>query len=339
MLTVFLGLVYPLAITGISQVVFPGKANGSQGQGRRQGRRLEPDRPVEPCRQDGKPARLSFQPSSRALGDRLLAATSPSSATPARTASKRAKKSAKTSHAYLQLRASPSTTSLTSDDVPVDAVTQSASGVDPHISEANARIQAHRVAAVRQPAARPGRRPDLRQHRRPLPRRARRARRQRPRAQHRPRQGSAASNDHRDPGPLPLRPRDPAPGAARVAAQARPPRPGPQPGHVRGRDRRRDHHRRLADPGLRRQPARRRPRALLVHLQRHRLALADGRLRQPRRGAGRGPRPRPGGEPAGDAHRDRPRSCATAARSRPPSWSAATSSWSRPARRSPATAP
>jgi K+-transporting ATPase ATPase C chain len=28
-------------------------------------------------------------------------------------------------------------------------VTQSASGVDPHISEANARIQAHRIAAVR----------------------------------------------------------------------------------------------------------------------------------------------------------------------------------------------
>ena len=34
-------------------------------------------------------------------------------------------------------------------DVPVDAVSTSASGVDPHISEANARIQAHRVAAVR----------------------------------------------------------------------------------------------------------------------------------------------------------------------------------------------
>ena len=38
---------------------------------------------------------------------------------------------------------------LTAADVPVDAVTTSASGVDPHISEANARIQAHRVAAVR----------------------------------------------------------------------------------------------------------------------------------------------------------------------------------------------
>ena len=33
--------------------------------------------------------------------------------------------------------------------MPVDAVTFSASGVDPHISKANAAIQAHRVAAVR----------------------------------------------------------------------------------------------------------------------------------------------------------------------------------------------
>jgi K+-transporting ATPase ATPase C chain len=33
--------------------------------------------------------------------------------------------------------------------VPADAVTTSASGVDPHISEANARIQARRVADQR----------------------------------------------------------------------------------------------------------------------------------------------------------------------------------------------
>ena len=38
---------------------------------------------------------------------------------------------------------------LTKAKVPVDAVTTSASGVDPHISKANADIQAHRIAAVR----------------------------------------------------------------------------------------------------------------------------------------------------------------------------------------------
>ncbi len=38
---------------------------------------------------------------------------------------------------------------LTAADVPVDAITQSASGVDPQISKANAEIQAHRIAAVR----------------------------------------------------------------------------------------------------------------------------------------------------------------------------------------------
>ncbi len=38
---------------------------------------------------------------------------------------------------------------LSAEDVPVDAVTTSASGVDPHISEANARLQANRIAEVR----------------------------------------------------------------------------------------------------------------------------------------------------------------------------------------------
>jgi potassium-transporting ATPase KdpC subunit len=43
----------------------------------------------------------------------------------------------------------PHTPGLTAAGVPVDAVTTSASGVDPHISPANARIQANRIAAVR----------------------------------------------------------------------------------------------------------------------------------------------------------------------------------------------
>ena len=48
--------------------------------------------------------------------------------------------------AYLTLRAALQPGSDRAADVPVDAVTTSASGVDPHISQANARIQAHRVA-------------------------------------------------------------------------------------------------------------------------------------------------------------------------------------------------
>ena len=43
--TILLGLVYPLAITGISQVAFPGNANGQQIHAERQARRLEDHRP------------------------------------------------------------------------------------------------------------------------------------------------------------------------------------------------------------------------------------------------------------------------------------------------------
>jgi K+-transporting ATPase ATPase C chain len=38
---------------------------------------------------------------------------------------------------------------LTAAQVPVDAADASASGLDPEISEANAHIQAHRIAALR----------------------------------------------------------------------------------------------------------------------------------------------------------------------------------------------
>jgi K+-transporting ATPase ATPase C chain len=55
---------------------------------------------------------------------------------------------AKQADAYLALEV-PYNPGLTRADVPVDAVTTSASGVDPHISEANALIQARRVADVR----------------------------------------------------------------------------------------------------------------------------------------------------------------------------------------------
>ena len=50
--------------------------------------------------------------------------------------------------AYLD-RERPTTPSLRAATIPADAVTTSASGVDPDISEANARIQANRVARRR----------------------------------------------------------------------------------------------------------------------------------------------------------------------------------------------
>jgi K+-transporting ATPase ATPase C chain len=138
-MTVFLGLIYPLAITGVSQVLFPGKANGSKlsFDGKVVGSSL--------IGQDfkGKPAYFQSRPSATEYSGNVtyFGNAGPNSAE-AREEVREYIKS------YLHLE-KPFDKSLTSEDIPVDAVTQSASGVDPQISAANARIQAHRVAAVR----------------------------------------------------------------------------------------------------------------------------------------------------------------------------------------------
>jgi K+-transporting ATPase ATPase C chain len=137
-MTVFLGLVYPLAVTGISQVAFPGKANGSKVSlnGRVVGSSL--------IGQEFK-GRAYFHPRPSATGysgNVTFFGNAGPNSVGAREEVREYMK------AYLQLE-KPFDKSLTSEDVPVDAVTQSASGVDPQISTANARIQAHRIAAVR----------------------------------------------------------------------------------------------------------------------------------------------------------------------------------------------
>jgi potassium-transporting ATPase KdpC subunit len=137
-LTVFLGLAYPLAITGISQVVFPGNANGSK---------LTVDGKVVGSSLIGQEfkGRAYFHPRPSATeysGNVTYFGNVSPNSVGAREEVREYMKG------YLQLE-KPFDRSLTSEDVPVDAVTQSASGVDPHISEANARIQAHRIAAVR----------------------------------------------------------------------------------------------------------------------------------------------------------------------------------------------
>src|SRR5262249_6035190 len=50
--------------------------------------------------------------------------------------------------AYLELE-KPYDRTLTAAEVPVDAVNTSGSNLDPQISQTNARIQAHRIAAIR----------------------------------------------------------------------------------------------------------------------------------------------------------------------------------------------
>jgi potassium-transporting ATPase KdpC subunit len=136
-LTVIFGLAYPLVITGISQVAFPNKADGSQVRqnGRVVGSRLlgqdfSGDHSLfqtRPSPTGDNPAGTAFSnlgPNSKDLRDNI----------------------AKYTRAYLRLNA-PYNPGLTRAQVPPDAVQTSASGVDPQISVANARIQAGRVAA------------------------------------------------------------------------------------------------------------------------------------------------------------------------------------------------
>jgi len=138
-LTLVLGIAYPLAITGIAQVVFPGKANGSKLtlHGKTVGSIL--------IGQDfkGVPAYFQSRPSATgyAADATFFGNVGPNSV-------EGREEVRENLAAYLKLN-KPYDRSLTRAQVPVDAVTNSASGVDPQISEANARIQAHRVAVVR----------------------------------------------------------------------------------------------------------------------------------------------------------------------------------------------
>jgi K+-transporting ATPase ATPase C chain len=139
-ITVVFGLAYPLVVTGIAQVTMPDRANGSRivRDGKLVGSRL--------LAQDfkGDPRYFQSRPSTATAYD--PSATAFTNLGPnSRTARDTFRKSLA---AYLKLNR-PYDPGLTAARVPVDAVTSSASGVDPHISPANAAIQARRIAAVR----------------------------------------------------------------------------------------------------------------------------------------------------------------------------------------------
>jgi K+-transporting ATPase ATPase C chain len=138
--TLALGLVYPLVMTGIAQVVFPHKADGSLikgADGKVIGSTL--------LARDVKDAPGSFHPrpsaTSYSANVTYFANRGPN---------QRATMILTRQHLDAYIKAEkPYNPGLTPARVPIDAATFSASGVDPHISEGNAAIQARRVAAVR----------------------------------------------------------------------------------------------------------------------------------------------------------------------------------------------
>jgi potassium-transporting ATPase KdpC subunit len=129
LITLVFGLAYPLAMTGAAQVLWPDRADGDP-------RLIARDYSKDPSLFQSRPSVTGYAagatffnnqgPNQQALADQLKGYLDD----------------------YLE-REREFTPDLTAEDVPPDAVTTSASGVDPHISFDNARIQANRVASGR----------------------------------------------------------------------------------------------------------------------------------------------------------------------------------------------
>jgi potassium-transporting ATPase KdpC subunit len=164
---ILLGLVYPLAITGVGQVLFPGNANGQQIKvnGKLVGSKiigqnfgtpvLEKNGKVKEVKgvvvTEADPRYFQSRPSATEGGADNAAASTFSNRGPNSVKTKEADE--ENIKAYLEMNKIPGggeyDPGLAVAKIPVDAVNTSASGLDPEISEANAHIQAYRVAAVR----------------------------------------------------------------------------------------------------------------------------------------------------------------------------------------------
>ncbi len=163
-LTLLCGILYPLVITGVSQVAFPGNANGQQVDvggklvgskliGQNFGRTVINPKTGKPkLDSNGNPVTtpdpryFQTRPSATLPSDNA-AATAFSNLGPNSVATKQ--ELVANIAAYIQLNRRYYPGRLTAAQVPVDAANSSASGIDPDISVANAHIQAHRIAAVR----------------------------------------------------------------------------------------------------------------------------------------------------------------------------------------------
>jgi len=135
-MTVITGLVYPAAITGLAQLMFPRQANGSLivRDGRIIGSELI-------GQQFDQPEYFWSRPSATSPFPYNAAASSGSNLGPTNPALIEAVKT--------QVNALQAADPGNDVPIPVDLVTTSGSGLDPHISPASALYQVRRVARVR----------------------------------------------------------------------------------------------------------------------------------------------------------------------------------------------
>ena len=133
---VIAGIIYPLAMTGVAQVVFPGKADGSliKRNGVVIGSSL--------IGQSFTGAKYFLsRPSAAGSGYDAMDSSFSNLGPTSRTLAERVRAAVKA-----EIAANPG---LKFGAVPIDMVTTSASGLDPDITVANARAQAPRVATAR----------------------------------------------------------------------------------------------------------------------------------------------------------------------------------------------
>jgi K+-transporting ATPase ATPase C chain len=135
--TLLLGVVYPLVVTGLAQVLFPDKANGQllERDGKVIGSRIIGQSFSSPGYFRGRPSAAGTGYDAANSGGTNLGPTNKKLVDGVTSGVEAARKE------------------NASDPVPIDLVTSSASGLDPHVSPASAVFQVPRVARERGVAA------------------------------------------------------------------------------------------------------------------------------------------------------------------------------------------